>query len=96
MIEDKEEAVFFKELRTNNFFDEKIRSECNRILECNQEEIDEQNKDIKRYEESIKQLKKEVDMDNKYEAEKQKLIDLNLSPEEYEKEIKKLAERLKI
>jgi hypothetical protein len=35
-------------------------------------------------------------MYNKYEEEKQKLKDKNLSPQEYEKEIKKLVEKLKI
>jgi hypothetical protein len=32
----------------------------------------------------------------RYEAEKQRLIALNLSPSEYEKAVRKLARRLKI
>ena len=90
------DIIFFKETRDKLFFDSGMRKICNKIIDEKTEEIEEFNNDIKSYDEKITVSRRRLKTMETYEQEKQKLQDLNLLPEEYEKEIKKLAERLKI
>lgn len=96
MGEVKGDIIFFKETRDKLFFDSGMRKICNKIIDEKTEEIEEFNNDIKSYDEKITVSRRRLKTMETYEQEKQKLQDLNLLPEEYEKEIKKLAERLKI